>query len=756
MATQPYVEISAEEAKKSLMAGTILENCRIPFLDLGSDSNLVVYEKAVILRRCWIQGLTLAGAQFRGEVRIEGSIVAGNLWAGALREDATSPASKEKRAPAVFDSCCILLGSGIEGDVDMVRSTGKSWNLTRVTVDGQIRAMGMGLQGRWDASQFMFKRGMDFRGARITGGLVLEKGKSEGALLFAKVKTSGGIRLKNTQVVGNVDVSEVSSPEATLTLQHLELQGDLHCGDALWQELVWEKVQCLGDVRGQRLRVTKDWCAKELSCKSLGLRYAQFGNAKLDNCHIQNKWSLDHGRVSGDLHVVNSRLTNVDWYSMEVKGEIYCHKCQFAENFDAKKIKITGPLLLRNDEITGAVNMEQAELGKLSLRSSSCHNNVSFFWAVIEGKMDLGATTMEGDLNLRGVTVKGLAIFFNSKFKGIDITGAEFQNEVLFLRPEVWQHFSDIPEELRQPAELSGPLIMVNARFQDVASWEQVKFGAGVEGREANFQKDVNFRGAQIAGDLDLRRIHAASNLDLCNSKIQGCLSLDESDIHRKLDATGCIFAKISFPHALIDHFAIAYEQLVAHELVAQRLVNTQSAESLIKSRSEFLILRDAFAQMGHHDAQDWAHWQFKRMERKVTNRRAYKTLREGRGLLARIGAIWTLLRNLFVRLVLDAGSGYGTQPLRVAGLAMVIICLFAVLYSFHADQIVFSDIARGGTQNFWLSLYFSTITFTTMGVGNVYPCTEGWLKYPVSCEALLGMVLMTLFVGTWTRKIIR
>jgi hypothetical protein len=38
----------------------------------------------------------------------------------------------------------------------------------------------------------------------------------------------------------------------------------------------------------------------------------------------------------------------------------------------------------------------------------------------------------------------------------------------------------------------------------------------------------------------------------------------------------------------------------------------------------------------------------------------------------------------------------------------------------------------------------------------NADPISDGWLKYPVACEALLGIVLMTLFVGSWTRKIVR
>jgi hypothetical protein len=43
--------------------------------------------------------------------------------------------------------------------------------------------------------------------------------------------------------------------------------------------------------------------------------------------------------------------------------------------------------------------------------------------------------------------------------------------------------------------------------------------------------------------------------------------------------------------------------------------------------------------------------------------------------------------------------------------------------------------------------LYFSTITFTTLGYGDLYPSPEGFYRQLAMAEAVAGGCLMALFV---------
>ena len=53
---------------------------------------------------------------------------------------------------------------------------------------------------------------------------------------------------------------------------------------------------------------------------------------------------------------------------------------------------------------------------------------------------------------------------------------------------------------------------------------------------------------------------------------------------------------------------------------------------------------------------------------------------------------------------------------------------------------------------NFLNCLYFSVVTFTTLGYGDFQPLV-GWSRFLVSFEALLGAFTMALFVYTFARR---
>ncbi len=93
--------------------------------------------------------------------------------------------------------------------------------------------------------------------------------------------------------------------------------------------------------------------------------------------------------------------------------------------------------------------------------------------------------------------------------------------------------------------------------------------------------------------------------------------------------------------------------------------------------------------------------------------------------------------------------SNFGESPARVAFVAMLVILFCGVFYTAYGiqpsavDQIVHS---------FPTSMYFSIVTFTTLGYGDFSPI--GFLGRAVaSIEALSGLILTSLFLVTLVRK---
>ena len=93
---------------------------------------------------------------------------------------------------------------------------------------------------------------------------------------------------------------------------------------------------------------------------------------------------------------------------------------------------------------------------------------------------------------------------------------------------------------------------------------------------------------------------------------------------------------------------------------------------------------------------------------------------------------------------------GYGEKPKRVILNGFIIIFLFSFIYFFAGIW----NINHVKVNDFLSSLYFSIVTFTTLGYGDFHP--KGYIRFFASFEALIGAVLIALFIVTLTRKYIR
>lgn len=85
---------------------------------------------------------------------------------------------------------------------------------------------------------------------------------------------------------------------------------------------------------------------------------------------------------------------------------------------------------------------------------------------------------------------------------------------------------------------------------------------------------------------------------------------------------------------------------------------------------------------------------------------------------------------------------GYGERPSRVVAVASLAMLLFSSFYYFH-----------GPTKNNVLdSVYFSVVTFTTLGYGDIHP-TDDYMKIASGVEALIGGLSIGLLIGGFANK---
>ena len=93
---------------------------------------------------------------------------------------------------------------------------------------------------------------------------------------------------------------------------------------------------------------------------------------------------------------------------------------------------------------------------------------------------------------------------------------------------------------------------------------------------------------------------------------------------------------------------------------------------------------------------------------------------------------------------------GHGERPGRAFASAVSVILLSAVFYTFGGLM----KSAALFKPDLFDSLYFSVVTFTTLGYGDI--TVSGLLRIVVICEAFCGIFIMPLFIVALSRKYLR
>jgi predicted membrane metal-binding protein len=99
-----------------------------------------------------------------------------------------------------------------------------------------------------------------------------------------------------------------------------------------------------------------------------------------------------------------------------------------------------------------------------------------------------------------------------------------------------------------------------------------------------------------------------------------------------------------------------------------------------------------------------------------------------------------------------DLMFGYGLKWKRPFITVLIIILVWALGFALHFRlnglHSLFTSIGYG--------FYYSIISFTTLGFGNAPDLEGAWPKVLLCSEALLGTILMPLFLLAYARKILQ
>ena len=178
-------------------------------------------------------------------------------------------------------------------------------------------------------------------------------------------------------------------------------------------------------------------------------------------------------------------------------------------------------------------------------------------------------------------------------------------------------------------------------------------------------------------------------------------------------------------------------------------LICNQTKTSLHDKAEQFRLLKEEFRDTGRYTDEDKAYIYFKRFELKnqvesLSNENFFKR-------------VLYYPSHVFQKIIFDWMGLYATNPFRVIFSILVVNLLFAILYTlFMGDTNLISCIPNDLSieSKFFESLYFSSITFFTIGYGECVP--QGFFKVIAPIQGFTGVFLMSYFTVAFVRKILR
>ncbi len=252
---------------------------------------------------------------------------------------------------------------------------------------------------------------------------------------------------------------------------------------------------------------------------------------------------------------------------------------------------------------------------------------------------------------------------------------------------------------------------------------------------------DANLEGSELVGadlsrsDLTHCNLRGADltkaklvNSRLWNADLTGA-NLNEADLTGSDLSNACLYNTKLWHTDIKDVKSLSVRNFSPRALLN---VGAKIDESgLLSSEESYRALKNYFLQNGMYNDASWAAFKEKTMER----------------LMLKKNGNWHYIPSLFM----DITCGYGEKPHRIVISALFTIFGFALL--FWSLRGIESSIDPTAVLRWSDYLYHSTVTFTTVGYGDIIPKASSLFRLMAATEAFLGVFLTGLFIFTLARK---
>ncbi|MGD2250954.1 MAG: pentapeptide repeat-containing protein [Candidatus Methanofastidiosia archaeon] len=398
----------------------------------------------------------------------------------------------------------------------------------------------------------------------------------------------------------------------------------------------------------------------------------------------------------------------------------------------------------------GNVHFIEATFKKATFLGATFQSKANFWEATFEEATFLGAT-FQGygvfgmatfqDANFRRTKFQGKANFWGTEFQRAKFEEATFQDAI--FKKATFQGNADFEGATFQDADFR------EATFQGTAYFSQTTFQDAIF-KKATFQGNADFEGATFQDAVfGMATFHKKVELAIENIKK---LDLRHAEfLFRSYITTD--LTKTLYNRVFIENVGFSdYERSEKNYIIYEEEHMNDEDVNLSYTQLE-TIYRDLKQNMQNHgDYTTAGKFYYREME------------------MRRKGAT---IKNCIWLTVYRALAGYGEKPGWVVRNSLIIILLGAVLFFFSGVARVGADVPPESSPyiidysinsldfcwnmvpDFYYCFYYSVVTFTTLGYGDIHPI--GYYSHAIAfSEAFIGAFFMALFVVVFARKMMR
>ncbi len=462
--------------------------------------------------------------------------------------------------------------------------------------------------------------------------------------------------------------------------------------------------------------------------------------------------------------------------------------------------KFEGPVHFDHCEWQRAATFEDARFdGPVSFTATKIGGRLNMSRAIFKDALDLKEVAF-GGMDLLGAELDSDARFTDGRFDGkvrfsLDnitrATNIENPDPLLPLYRD-YQGDEDAEAPLTTTssygvqsvddlvAKIRGSISFANSVFTGFLTFDRVIFGTPGKDTLAEFYNtqfggETHFERTTWWSSADFTTIYG-NELALNEATFHRTLVLDDANVPGRITMTDAHFedgATLSFYGAQIGTFQIDRSQVEDPDSGAHRLWYGECADGLIdhpeadlrirrqflglpqpsgdevrqmcydRVQDEYVSLKQSFGDRAMSDDEDWAYWWFKHVE-------TFAMLKYA-GLHGI--AVFPVRYFLF-----ELGFGWGVRLWNLAWTAFLVCVVYAFVYerwcpetmmNYNGEDIEYTNIA------WWGKFFISLQSLGSFNTGWNFGRASARFRYLNTLHTFIGLIILTFFVGAYTRMIL-